>query len=181
MTLYFLPSTVAALPTVPRTFAKKGFSSDSPVTGIPLAIVWIAEAGIIIGAGVFLAYGAVAHTPFCERHQCWLSEEKKIDKLDAFVLPDQIEAFKAGNIAPLEQAKPRVPASGRCARLILRHSPQCEEFCTLSIENVSVSLDKNGKQQEKTERLMTNLQVPKSLFDYLARFDHISAQATAAA
>jgi hypothetical protein len=158
-----------------------GFSSSSPVTGIPLAIVWIFEAGIIIGASVLLAYGAVAQTPFCERHQCWLSEEKKIDKLDAFVLPDQIEAFKAGNIAPLEQARPRVPASGNFARLILRHSPQCEEFCTLSIENVSVSLDKNGKAQEKTERIMTNLLVPKTLFDYLARFDHISAQAATAA
>jgi len=158
-----------------------GFGSTSPVTGIPLAIVWICEAGIIIGASVFLAYGAVAQTPFCERHQCWLSEEKKIDKLDAFLLPDQIEAFKAGNIAPLEQARPRVPASGNFARLIIRHSPTCEEFCTLTIENVSVSLDKNGKPREKTDRLATNLQVPKTLFDYLAKFDHISAQTTPAA
>ena len=117
----------------------------------------------------------MASTPFSERDECWLNEEKKIDKLDAFVLPDQITAFKAGNIAPLEQARPRVPASGVFARLTIRHSAKCEEFCTLSIENVSVSLDKDGKPQEKTETIMTNLLVPKTMFDYLAQFEHASA------
>ncbi len=156
-----------------------GFSSNSPVTGIPLAVVWLAEAGIIIGISTVVAYNAVAKIPFCERHECWLDEEKKIDKLDAFVLPDQIAAFRAGNIAPLEQARPRVPASGSFARLILRHSARCEEYCALSIENVSVSVDKDGKQKEKTEPVMTNLLVPKTMFDYLAQFEHASAKAPA--
>ena len=76
-----------------------GFSSNSPVTGIVLAIVWVVEAGVIIGASTLLAFAAVANTPFSERDNCWLDEEKTIEKLDAFVLPDQIAAFKAGNIA----------------------------------------------------------------------------------
>src|SRR6185503_7234930 len=120
-----------------------GFGSSSPVTGILLAIVWLGEAVVIIGASALMAFSAVATTPFCEQHGCWLDEEKKIDKLDAFVLPDHIAAFQAGNIAPLEQARPRVPASGTFARLVLRHSPRCDDFCTLSIENVSVSVDKD--------------------------------------
>lgn len=153
-----------------------GFSSSSPVTGIVLAIVWLVEAGIIIGASVLLAYGAVASTPFSERDECWLNEEKKIDKLDAFVLPDHIAALKAGNIAPLEEARPRLPASGSFARLTIRHSSKCEEFCTLSIENVSLTPDKDGKMQEKTATIMTNLLVPKTMFDYLARFEHASAR-----
>jgi len=153
-----------------------GFSSSTPVTGILLALVWLAEAGIIIGASALLAFGTVASTPFSERDECWLDEEKKIDKLDAFVLPEQIAAFKAGNIAPLEQARPRVPASGSFARLTIRHSHKCEEFCTLSIENVAVTPDKDGKLQEKREHLMTNLLVPKAMFDYLAQFEHASAK-----
>jgi len=152
-----------------------GFSSSSPVTGIPLAMVWLVEAGIIVGVSAIVGYGAVSHTPFCEMHDCWLDEEKQFDKLDAFVLPEQIAAFKAGNIAPLEQARPRVPASGNFARLKIRYSAKCDEFCTLSIENVSVSLDKDGKQQEKTEPVMTNLLLPKTMFDYVAQFDHASA------
>jgi hypothetical protein len=156
-----------------------GFSSSSPITGIPLAIVWLAEAGIIIGLITLLAYGAVARTPFCEQHECWLDEEKTIDKLDAFRLPDHIAALQAGNIAPLEQARPRVPASGSFARLTLRHSARCDDFCTLSIENVSVSLDEDGKQKEETESIMTNLLVPKTMFEYLAQFEHASARPVA--
>jgi hypothetical protein len=154
-----------------------GFSSQDAVTGIPLAIVWLCEAGIIIGASTLLAYGTVAATPFCENHACWLDKEKKIDKLDAFVQPDQIAALQAGNIAPLDHARPRVPASGAFARMTLRYSDKCEEFCTLSIENVSVTVDDKGKVQEKKQAIMTNLLVPKTMFEYLAQFEHATARA----
>jgi hypothetical protein len=156
-----------------------GFGSSAPVTGVLLALIWLVEAGIIIGASALLSFVAVAHIPFCETHACWLNEEKKIEKLDAFVLPDHVAALKAGNIEPLEQATPRVPASGRFSRLILRHSSKCEEFCTLSIANVTVSMDKNGKPQEKTETIITNLLLPKTLLDYLAKFEHATAKVTA--
>jgi len=155
-----------------------GHSSPDPVTGIPLAIVWIVEGAAIVGLTVMLGYQAIARTPFCETHECWLDQEKKIDKLDAFVLPDQLAAFKAGDIAPLEKALPRVPASGHFARLILRYSDQCHDFCTLSIENITITTDKKGNPKENKEAVMTNLQLPQSLFDYVSGFDHASARAT---
>jgi hypothetical protein len=153
-----------------------GFSGGEPVTGFFLVIVWLIEAAIIIGVNILMAYSAVAAVPYCEAHECWLNQEKKIDKLDAFVHPDHIAAFQAGNIAPLEQSRPRVPASGRFARLILRHSDKCHDFCTLSIENVTVTTDKHGKPKESTQTVMTNLLVPKSMFDYLAQFEHATAR-----
>jgi hypothetical protein len=156
-----------------------GFSSSQAVSGIPLAIIWLLEGAAIVGLATFVGYAAIAHTPFCELHDCWLNKEKKIDKLDAFVNPDQIAAFKAGDISPLEQAQPRVPASGRFGRLTLRHSDQCHDFCTLSIANVTVAPDKNGNMKETEQTIITNLQVPKSMFEYLARFEHASARATA--
>lgn len=131
----------------------------------------------MIGASVFLSFGAVAEVPFCETHGCWLDKEKKIEKLDAFILPEHIDAFKGGSIGPLEKAVPRVPASGRFSRLTLRHSDQCEEFCALSVANVTVSVNKNGKQQEQTQRIITNLLLPKSMLDYLSKFEHATAQA----
>lgn len=156
-----------------------GFSSSTPVTGIFLAICWIAEGAAIVGIATMVPHKAIAHTPFCELHDCWLDKEKKIDKLDAFVRPEHIEAFKAGDIAPLEQSKPRVPASGRFARMTLKHSDSCHDFCTLSIANVTLTPDKKGNLKEKEEPLMTNLLVPKSMFDYLATFEHASAKVTA--
>ncbi len=98
-----------------------------------------------------------------------------MDKLDAFTHPDEIAAFQTGDIGPLDHARPRVPASGRFARLTLNYSPRCDDFCTLSIANVTVTLDKDDKPEESVEELMINLLVPKTMFDYLAQFDHPTA------
>lgn len=154
-----------------------GLSSHEPVTGVLLGIVWLGEAAIIIGIATVAGFGSVSGTPFCETHDCWLEEEKKMDKLDVFLRPEDIEAFKNGDIEPLEHAQPRVPASGRFARLTLKYSGRCEDFCALSIANVTVTPDKDGKMKEEVRELMTNLWVPKTMFDYLAQFDHISARA----
>jgi hypothetical protein len=153
-----------------------GLFSHDPLTGIPLAIVWLLEGAVIVGLSAFITYGSVGNTPFCEQHNCWLDEDKVMDKLDTFTHPNHIEAFKAGDIAPLEEARPRIPASGRFARLTLKHSPHCDDFCTLSIANIEVTMDKDDKPQEKSEVLMTNLLVPKSMFEYLAQLDHPTAK-----
>ncbi len=155
-----------------------GHGSPDPVTGIPLVIVWLVEGGAIVGMTVMLGYAPLSHLPFCETHDCWLSQEKKIDKLDAFVRREHLEAFKAGDISPLDQAVPRVPAAGRFARLTLKYSDQCHDFCALSIENVTITLDKKGNPKESKESLMRNLQVPRSLFDYISGFDHATARVT---
>lgn len=154
-----------------------GFSGGAPVTGILLALFWFGEAVIMIGASALIGFTAVAQVPFCETHGCWLDKEQKIEKLDAFIMPEQIEAFKSGSISPLEQAAPRVPASGRFSRLTLRHSDKCEEFCTLSIANITVTVSKDGKQQEKAETIVTNLLMPKTMLDYLSKFEHATATA----
>ena len=154
-----------------------GRSSSTPVTGLPLAVVWLVEAGIIVGVTALMSYGAVGKTPFCETHGCWLDEEKTWDKLDAFTRPDHLAAFQNGDIAPLEEALPRVPASGRFARLTLKHSSKCDDFCAFSIANVTLTVDKDGKQVEEVDEVLTNLWVPKSMFEYLARFDHPTARA----
>jgi hypothetical protein len=153
-----------------------GFSSSGTVSGIPLAIVWIVEALVIVGLSGIVSYGSIADLPFCEEHRCWLDEEKKMDKLDVFALPAQIAAFAQGDIAPLEQAGPRVPASGRFARLTLRYSARCNDFCAFSIANVTVTPDKDGKMQESEQKLMTNLWVPKSMVEYLEQFDRPTAR-----
>ncbi len=153
-----------------------GLFSHEPVTGIPLAIVWLIEGAVMVGLCALISYGSVGTTPYCEQHHCWLDQEKVMDKLDAFLSPAHLEAFAAGDIAPLEESRPRIPAAGRFSRLTLKHSPRCDDFCTLSIANIEVSVDKDGKPVEKAQALMTNLQVPKSMFEYLAQFDHASAK-----
>lgn len=157
-----------------------GFGSHEPLTGIPLAIVWLGEAAMMVGMCAFIAYRAIRDTPYCEQHECWLDEEKVMDKLDAFITPAHIEAFQNGDISPLEESRPRVPASGTFSRMTLRHSKNCHDSCTLSIANVSVTMDKDGKPKEKVETLMTNLLVPKTMFEYLESFEHPTAKVKSA-
>lgn len=154
-----------------------GFGSQEPLTGIPLAIVWLGEASIMVGTSAFISYRAIRDTPFCEQHECWLDEQKVMDKLDAFINPAHLAAFQNGDISPLEESRPRVPASGVFSRLTLKHSKNCHDYCTLSIANVSVTPDKNGKPREKVEPLMTDLLVPKTMFEYLEQFDRPTAKA----
>src|SRR5690606_11740140 len=78
-----------------------GLRSGGNITGIPLAIVWIVEAGIIVGMSAFLPYAMISNTPFCEHSRCWLDEEKTISTFEAFTQPAHVEAFKTRDLSPL--------------------------------------------------------------------------------
>jgi hypothetical protein len=149
-----------------------GMHRSGNITGIPLAIVWVVEAGIIIGLTAFTAVGFVSDVPFCERKQCWLDQEKKISTLRNFTDPAHLAALKVGDLAPLVRAQPKDADSSAFARLILKHSPRTQEFCTVRIENVTTTLDKNGNSKEQVEKLTSNLKVPPSTFELLAKFEN---------
>ena len=148
-----------------------GMRSGGNVTGIPLAIVWVVEAGIMIGLATFATVGFVDDVPFCEKNQCWLDQEKKISTLQNFTDPAHIAALKSGDLAPLAKAQPKEAGSNAFARLILKHSPRTQEFCTVRIENVTTTLDKDGNSKERVEKLTENLKVPPSTFELLAKFE----------
>ena len=62
--------------------------------------------------------------------------------------------------------------------MTLKHSDKCHDYCALSISNITVEMDKKGNPKESEEELMCNLWVPKSMFEYLSRFEHASARVT---
>ena len=113
----------------------------------------------------------IADLPFCEKNQCWLNEGKKIDTLEAFNDPEQQAAFKRGDLGPLLQAKPRTPDAAAFGRLTLKHSPRCDEFCTVRIENVTLKTDKNGNTSESKTELTRNLVLPKSMLALVTKFE----------
>jgi hypothetical protein len=149
-----------------------GMRSGGNITGIPLAIVWVTEALIIAGITLLVAVGMVKSTPFCEDNQCWLDEEKKIDTLDRFVDPAQVELLKSGDLGPLAQAHRKPVGADKFTRLTLKHSPKCNVFCTVKVENVTLEYDKEGKASEKTEELTRDLVLPHTMFDLVAKFEH---------
>ena len=100
-----------------------------------------------------------------------LDQERKINTLEPFTDPAQVAAFKAGDLSPLTQAKPRAPDSSTFGRLTLKHSPRCEQFCTVSVANINIVTDKDGNHSEKADELTRNLVLPKSMFELIAKFE----------
>ena len=166
----FLPGDI--LRVMPLLYDKGSWSfHGSNVTGIPLAIVWLAEAGIILGMAMLLPYTFVRETPYCEKTRCWLDEEKKINSLGRFTDPAHLAALQAGDIMPITQASPKVEGASVFTRLLLKRSAKCPVFCTLRVQDVAVSFDNKGNVKEKVADLTRDLIIPASMFDLIARFE----------
>jgi hypothetical protein len=148
-----------------------GLRSSGNVTGIVLAIVWVIEAGMILGFSILLPWSFVKDTPFCERSKCWLDEEKKIDTLESFTDAAQLAALKSGDLLPLIDAKPKADSAATYTRLLLKRSPQCTTFCTVRVQDVTVSIDNEGKVKEDTEDHTGDLILPASMFDLVVKFE----------
>jgi hypothetical protein len=157
-----------------------GLSHSGSVTGVPLAIVWVIEALAIIGLTTFISMAMVFDTPFCEKTQCWLDQEKKISTLQSFTDPEHLAALKAGDLGPLAKAKPKESGAMAFARLTLKHSPRTQEFCTVRVENVTIET-KKGETNERTQELTRDIMVPPATFELLSRFESFTAALPAAA
>ena len=153
----------------------------SNVTGIPLAIVWVIEAGLVVGISFALPFTFVRDTPYCEQTRVWLDEEKKINTLETITDAAQLAALKAGDIMPIVHAKPKADNAAVFTRLLLKRSPNCSIFCTLRVQDVTVSIDNEGKVKEKTEDLTKDLIIPASMFALLTQFENFKPAPAAAA
>jgi hypothetical protein len=151
------------------------------VTGIVLAIVWGIEALMIISLSTLVSYVMISGSPFCERTESWLDQEKKISTMEPFTQPAQLEAFKAGELNPLFQARAKREGASTFGRLTIKHSPKCEEFFTVTIANVTVNVDKKGKVTEKAQQLATNIIVSKSMFDQIVKLEQLKPESAVTA
>lgn len=147
-----------------------GKYSKGNVTGLMLAGVWLAEAAGIMVAVVYFGTDSARTMPYCEKNRVWLDESKKYDTLAFFDDPAQLAALAAGDIVPLIESPRREEGAPSFARLTLRHSPKCDEFFTLMVENVFRSTNKKGEVEENTKALTPNLILPCSMRELVERF-----------
>lgn len=150
-----------------------GMRSGGNVTGVFLALIWIAEAGTILVFATMLPRAFAQDTPYCEKTGCWLEEQKQIDTLEAIRDPVQREAVRAGDIMPVVQAKPRGDELVH-TRLLLKRSPKCHVFCTVRVQEVTYEVDKDGKLKSSTADLTGDLILPASMFDLVAQLENLA-------
>jgi hypothetical protein len=149
-----------------------GGSGGDTVTGIPLAIVWVAEAGVIVGFSAFVPYNFAANTPFCEKSGCWLDQSKNIDTLETLEQPDQIALLKSGSLQPVLDAKPRPAGAPLFTRLTLKRATVPTSFCTLRVQKVTLKADKKGKVTEVVKAYTGDLILPLEMADLIAQFEN---------
>ena len=147
-----------------------------PVTGVILGIVWAVEALMILSLSTLVSYVMISGSPFDERTESWLDQEKKISTLEPFTQPAQLEAFKAGDLNSLFQARAKREGASTFGRLTVKHSPKCEEFFTVTVANVTVNIDKKGKITEKTQKLASDVIVSKSMFDQITKLEQLKPE-----
>lgn len=154
-----------------------GLHSDAPLTGVLLGIVWLVEAGIIVGFCTLVSYNVVAEVPFCETTGCWLDQTKRIDTLAPFTDSAQLAAFKAGDLGPLTQAQPRPENAGKWTRILLKHSPRCQIFHTVRLQHITLEFDKKGKAKTQAKNLTGDLILPADMLGLITKFEQFGAPA----
>ena len=171
---FFLPDEVMRGMALLYEQGSWGLRSGGNVTGILLAVVWVVEAGIVIGLAVMIPFGFVGDTPFCEKSKCWLDENKEINTLEPFTDSAHLAALKAGDIMPITQTKPKTEGANEFTRLLLKRSPKCKIFCTLRVQHVILTVDNKGNVTAKANDLSSDLIIPASMFDLIAQFEEFT-------
>jgi hypothetical protein len=157
-----------------------GRHSSGNVTGLMLAGVWAVEAAGIMTTVIYFGTDSARTIPYCEKSRVWLDDSKKYDTLAFFGDSAQVAALAAGDLAPVIEARPREAGATQFARLILKHSPKCEEFFTLKVENVALTTNKKGEVEEKTNELTKDLVLPREMRELIERFASLAPADSAA-
>ena len=134
-------------------------------TGVPLGIAWGVEALMIVGLGSLASHLMISRTPFSERDNCWLDQEKKNETLEPILQADQIARLTAGDITSLDRMRSRPPGASQFARLTIKHSPRCQDFCVLDIANVAISTDSKGRTRQSLREIARDIILPKTVLD----------------
>jgi hypothetical protein len=141
------------------------------VAGLPLALVWLGEAGIIYCLTIAVSVRFVRDTPYCEDSRCWFDEAKAVNCLAAIDDPDQVAQLRAGDITPLTLTQYKAGDADNFTRLLVTRSKACDYFCTLQVQDVQLSLNRQGHVVTKTRNLTKVLMISASMFDQIAAME----------
>lgn len=145
-----------------KYFYEEGFWSlgrnGGEVSGIPLAIVWVIEAGIILGAGLLFASGGMKHHPYCEYCGSWTDEDGDYARFEApEVRDDLLMRFRDGDLSALDELEPYIPPAEQWVQLGKATCPSCSESNYLTVSVSTKSVDKEGNTQISHDYAVRNM------------------------
>ena len=141
------------------------------VSGVFLYLIWLIEFVVILIFSWLMPQTQAAE-PYSEVAGQWA--EKQTLPGPAAHLPDTAAAKAALEAADWEHLQPRpahMDATAPFARLHIFRSPADPDCCYLSLENVTIELDKDGKPSEKAVDVLEYLRITPAVCEELsARF-----------
>lgn len=130
------------------------------VKGTFLIIIWIGEAVTILGGTMYFAYEEIAKTPYCEHCSQWLPVKTMVGPFEKVADAKALRAdLEQGNFAALGAIKPLAPdaAATEFSDYELTDCPTCPDMAVVSIRNVLLVADKEGKITPKINVIVNRL------------------------
>jgi hypothetical protein len=134
-----------------------GRGGGQAVSGIPLAIVWIVEAIVIVGLAFYLAKSQMGKIAFCENCDAWMDVVNDLRRFSVQGADALKRLIETGDVAALAGVLPAQPNDGAFLRMNLHCCDFCTESNYVDIDQVVISVDKNGNQTEKVQSLISKI------------------------
>ncbi len=136
-----------------------GGANNANVSGIFLAVVWFAEAAIILGGAAFIPWQWLGGMAYCEPCERWLQSAKGVQRLSFGIDDAVVGRIAAGDLSPLDTWPRAKPGDQFFYRLSLDICTNCPDSNYLSIERVITQPDKKGKPQQVVTPLVNRLAI----------------------
>ncbi|MDJ0838820.1 MAG: hypothetical protein QNK37_20040 [Acidobacteriota bacterium] len=143
--------------------------SSGPITGVnPMYAFWAAKA-----VGLFLTplLGTLSlrNAPFCEHCNRWIGEAVELGPYRYIADPMRLkQAVETHQYETLRGLEATVIGSSMYSKVRITRCPDCDHTFLLSVDNISVSTDRDGKESKCRKRLIDQHIITPSVFKKLA-------------
>lgn len=153
---------------VPTTFGKAitlvyqdgawGFTQEASVSGPVLGIIWLIETAVIFYFAVVPPLQRLRDEVYCESCNRWGEARSLVTLAPSLSESELRTSIERGDYTLLHQAK--LAADPRYfLHLSFRGCPNCDNTQTLCLDNVTITVDKEGKEKTKTTHLINRLRL----------------------
>ena len=136
-----------------------GRHAKETVKGIPLAIVWLTEFGIVVGIATYLPWKEIRNWVFCENCGWWETIESNLNLFSSVDADKIAERLKNEDLTVLREMTPALQTDMTHLRLHLARCETCDDGNYVDLEQVTVKIDKKGNVKTISKRLVEKLQV----------------------
>lgn len=153
-----------------QIFYAKGFwgigkGNAGMISGIPLAIVWLIEAGIIVGLSTAAAWGDLLTVVFCEACNEWTEIDGDVLRLAPEGGGPILALVDEGTLGDLSTADRASPGAADFLKVGLVWCETCDDCNYLDVERVQITENKKGESKTVTTPVISKLAISREQRD----------------